>query len=342
MENKNSYPVFSIIMPIYNAEKYLKSAINSVIKQTYTNWELILINDASTDNSLQICQQYIKNEKRIRLHNKKINHGLGMARNTGISLAQGKWIFFMDSDDTMKINTLEELSLYSTDDNLDIIVFGFSQNFENSKGHIVKQVKLIPHIKDYELIGNQVIQLDEQKVFPYAWNKLYKTAFLHSYNLSFESTKMIEDFLFNIQAFSKANQVKCIPKIYYNYRKPEHITLSSEYMDNFHLLCLRRMQEEHQLLVDLKCNSPKNFKILYQIHIKHIFSALVRVSTIQTLTPKEQLAKIKDILDHPLIHNSLHCNINYLSFKYLFLRQIMFRKWYRYCFFISKLYEITR
>ncbi|NBH35661.1 glycosyltransferase family 2 protein [Clostridiaceae bacterium] len=342
MENENSYPVFSIIMPIYNAEKYLKSAINSVIKQTYTNWELILINDASTDNSLQICQQYIKNEKRIRLHNKKINHGLGMARNTGISLAQGKWIFFMDSDDTIKINTLEELSLYSTYDNLDIIVFGFTQNFENSKGHIVKQVKLIPHIKDYELIGNQVIQLDEQKVFPYAWNKIYKTAFLHSYNLSFESTKMIEDFLFNIQAFSKANQVKCISKIYYNYRKPEHITLSSEYMDNFHLLCLRRMQEERQLLVDLKCNSPKNFKILYQIHIKHIFSSLVRVSTIQTLTPKEQLAKIKDILDHPLIHNSLHYNINYLSFKYLFLRKIMFRKWYHYCFFIAKLYGITR
>ena len=102
------------------------------------------------------------------------------------------------------------------------------------------------------------------------------------------------------------------------------------------------MQEEHQLLVDLKCNSPKNFKILYQIHIKHIFSSLVRVSTIQTLTPKEQLAKIKDILDHPLIHNSLHYNINYLSFKYLFLRKIMFRKWYHYCFFIAKLYGITR
>lgn len=90
----------SVIMPIYNAEKYLSEAIESVLNQTYTNFELLLINDASTDRSKEICRKYSKKDSRIvLLDNNSVSHGPGPTRNIGLDYATGEYIYFMDADD---------------------------------------------------------------------------------------------------------------------------------------------------------------------------------------------------------------------------------------------------
>lgn len=101
----------SIIIPIYNTEKYLNECIDSVLKQTYKNLEILLINDGSTDNSLSICEKYSESDKRIKVYNKK-NGGLSDARNYGIEKAIGDYIFFLDSDDIIQIDTIEIMCNY--------------------------------------------------------------------------------------------------------------------------------------------------------------------------------------------------------------------------------------
>ena len=90
-------------MPVYNAEKYLKESIESILAQTYSNWELILLNDSSTDQSGKICEDYVKKDKRIRLFTNEINQGPGFTRNRGIDNSSGEWIYFLDADDTIDV-----------------------------------------------------------------------------------------------------------------------------------------------------------------------------------------------------------------------------------------------
>ncbi|MGY3750913.1 glycosyltransferase family 2 protein [Vagococcus acidifermentans] len=100
--------LISIIMPVYNAEKYVGEAINSVLNQTYLNWELLVVNDGSTDKSVQVIQDYMKTDTRIKFINKKNNEGIASARNSGIKEAEGDYICFLDSDDMWKVTKLEE------------------------------------------------------------------------------------------------------------------------------------------------------------------------------------------------------------------------------------------
>ena len=103
------FPLVSIITPVYNAEKYLKTCIDSVLKQTYTNWELILVNDGSTDGSLDIIKQYAQLDVRIKYID-KINEGPSLSRKSGTEQAKGKYIQYLDSDDFLQENAIEYLT----------------------------------------------------------------------------------------------------------------------------------------------------------------------------------------------------------------------------------------
>ena len=120
---------FSVIMPVYNVEKYLNYAVNSVLSQTFNDFELILIEDASPDNCAALCDNLANTDKRIKVIHNKINTGLGDARNAGFNKAQGEFILFMDSDDFWAPNTLEILNREV--DSFDITVFGIKRFFED-------------------------------------------------------------------------------------------------------------------------------------------------------------------------------------------------------------------
>ena len=111
----------SIIVPVYNAAKYLNRCLNSVVNQTYSNLEIILINDGSTDASLNICKEYAENDKRIILVD-KINEGVSIARNTGIKESSGDFIAFLDADDWIAPNYIEQLMKPFENENIDISV----------------------------------------------------------------------------------------------------------------------------------------------------------------------------------------------------------------------------
>lgn len=120
--NYNS--LFSIIVPVYNADKYLDQMIQSVLSQSYTNWELILIDDGSNDNSLEICTNYCKNDNRIKVFHKK-NTGVSDSRNIGINKSLGKWIVFLDADDWLEYDFLQSFYQSYMENESDLIIANF-------------------------------------------------------------------------------------------------------------------------------------------------------------------------------------------------------------------------
>lgn len=141
----------TIVLPIYNVEKYLNRSVESVIRQTYKNLEIILVDDESPDSCPKMCDEWKKKDKRIKVVHKK-NAGLGMARNTGIENATGDYICFLDSDDYIEQNTIEKVVSSIEESNADVALFGF--NDVDKFGNIVQT--FVPNTPKYLYIGSEI------------------------------------------------------------------------------------------------------------------------------------------------------------------------------------------
>ncbi len=289
----------SIIMPVYGVEKYLANSINSVLNQTYKSWELILVDDKSPDGCPAICDSFAEKDKRIKVIHKPENQGLGFARNTGLDSAQGEFIYFIDSDDYIEPMLLEK-ALAAMKDETQLVIFGINRVHEDTEGNITKTERLTPEgLSSTSPAGTAEIfaMLNRAKVFPFAWNKLYRKSFLDICNARFESTKLIEDFLFNIALFSEASHITVIEDNLYNYRKPAHETLVSAYSPDFFGLCKRKYTLEKSYLEKIGGDSEENLQLIYFSYVKHLISVFLKNNSPKAgLTKKEQMKKIKEVL----------------------------------------------
>ncbi len=282
---------FSVIMPVYNVEQYLNAAISSVINQTFSDFELILVDDASPDNCPKICDDFAAKDKRIKVIHNPENCGLGMARNIGFNAAIGEFVIYIDSDDTLTENALEILN--EQVDGFDITVFGINRNFEDKNGKTYKSESLSPNpcvTSSLKESGQLLIELNKSGVFPFAWNKAYNRQFLLNANHPFETTKLIEDFLYNVELFQKTEKIKIIKNCLYNYRKPAHQTLANSYSPEFLNLTKRKFLLEKALLNNTGINTDENLQFIYYVFIKHLLSYFVRN---RVLSAKEQKQLIK-------------------------------------------------
>ena len=163
-------PKVSVIVPVYNVEKYLKQCLDSIVNQTYKNLEIIIVNDGTKDNSMKLVEEYLQ-DKRIKVINKK-NGGLGSARNRGIEEATGDYISFVDSDDYIDLNMYEKLINVIRGE--EIIIFNHSR-FDDITGEIVK--------KNYTK-ESKMKKLEKRINYLYSnienscWNKIYKADFI--------------------------------------------------------------------------------------------------------------------------------------------------------------------
>lgn len=211
----------SIIVPIYNAEKYLNKCIKSLINQTKENLEFILINDGSTDTSEEIIKSY--QDTRIKYFKNK-NQGIGKTRNFGIKKSTGKYIMFLDSDDFLATNACEELFKKAEQDKLDLVINNFYRvEEENSKQEEV----IISKFKNTTLKENKELLL-EINLAP--WNKLYKSELLKNNKIKFVEDLKYEDAPFVIEAIDKAKRIGQVNKClnYYVIHKNSETTIRDE------------------------------------------------------------------------------------------------------------------
>ena len=198
-------PLVSIIVPVYNVEKYINRCLDSIINQTYKNLELILIDDGSTDNSGKICDEYSKVDRRIIVkHN--TNKGVSYTRNCGINLASGEYLLFIDSDDYVDLNYVENLLKPIILEDYDLVVCNINHIFYNDiKNNIVNTKLLSQNYYDDLYILNIL------RITPV--NKLFKTKIITAFNIKFiENLSYSEDCIFNYEYAKHVKNINMLIK----------------------------------------------------------------------------------------------------------------------------------
>lgn len=204
-------PKISVVIPVYNVKDFLTECVESVLVQTFENFEILLIDDGSTDGSKKLIDELIKKDERIRVFHKE-NGGLSSARNVGIRKSEGEFLAFVDSDDSVKPSFLKELYESIKEDNSDVSVCGYGLEIPEKRTLSGKEacIKLLTEQKNLDIL---------------AWNKLYKKSLFLENNIFYPEGKLHEDNLTTYKLYSKAKKVSFIPKSLYNYRKrPGSIT----------------------------------------------------------------------------------------------------------------------
>ena len=188
----------SVIIPVYNVEEYLRECLDSVINQTLKDIEIICVNDYSTDNSLSILEEYAKNDSRIKIIKHDKNKGLGPARNTGINNANSEYIFFLDSDDYLKLDIIEKLHNKIIESNSDIVFSQMIAFTELTDKKIVKRVNKLNEYLDTSLQKDFQVTTDNfvdtiDNINCVAWGKLYSKNFLLRNKIFFIDGKFIHE-----------------------------------------------------------------------------------------------------------------------------------------------------
>ncbi len=214
----------SIIIPVYNVEKYIKECLDSVVNQTYKNLEIICVDDCGVDNSVKIAEGYAQKDNRVRIVHHDKNMGAGVARNTGIKNSNGEYIFFLDSDDYLNLDIIELMVKKQKETTADVVVSNI-RVFSLDKDEIIRDrlkanrelLKFIP--KDYYKIDINNFSNNLNNIFCVCWGKLYKKGFLIKNNIWYTSENICyEDGGFCLKVLSNFPLVSFMGNVGVNYR----------------------------------------------------------------------------------------------------------------------------
>ncbi|MBW7869137.1 MAG: glycosyltransferase [Brumimicrobium sp.] len=285
----------SVIIPVYNAEKYLSRCIESIIDQTYSNYELLLINDGSKDNSGIVCDEYATKDQRIRVFH-KTNGGVSTARNLGLEQALGEYVMFVDADDWIECDCLNVLYNTIQAENLDLLQFSFRTVSENGvimqaysaetsvlnlNGYIEKDVFLV-------CVGGTII----------------KKSIIEINRLRFqEDLKLGEDQLFILSAMHFSKFIKRIPDVFYNYYQNENSATANAKFDDIinSIIALNNFQYK-------------------QIFKKHIDRMIVLQANVALNISKCNIINLnestRNISINPIIEDSDNFNMKLLKYSW--------------------------
>lgn len=240
--------MFSVIIPVFKIEEYLERCVDSVLQQTYTDFEVLLVDDGSPDNCPVICDRYAEKDTRVKVIHKK-NGGLVSARNAGLRSARGKYICYVDGDDWVEGTLLEGLSeIVRTQKEPDMIIFGAVREYTEYREQIPFHVKsgmyekeqLRKQIYPY-MIYDSHLPFFEGRIFPAAWNKIYKRGLLQKHYCTEEKISIAEDNAFVFECIYYAERIFFTKQVYYHYNCCNNASMVSrynrEYMEKCQLVC---------------------------------------------------------------------------------------------------------
>lgn len=272
--------LFSVVMPVYNVEKHLRKAVDSILSQTYSNFEIILVDDASPDGCPRICDEYAEKYDNIKCVHHEKNQGLSGARNTGLKYVSGDYVTFMDSDDYVDSDLLEKVKASLDENSADCVVFGVREEYFNKDDKLSKVYELTygneERISSQEKARAEVIKLEEKTFLGYAWNKFYRTERINRKSLTFEKVTLIEDIVFNIRFFEDITSLNILNSAPYHYMKRIDGSLTNKFVKDYYSLHRRRVEMLLELYKDWNMCTDGVKTTLGNIYARYIFSALQR------------------------------------------------------------------
>lgn len=224
-------PKLSVVVPVYNAKEYLLRCTDSILNQTFKDLELILVDDCSKDDSFKLCQKIAKSDKRVTAYKREQNGGIFAARNTGIELAKGEFITFVDNDDWLDLDMYEKLFSAAEKQNTDFVSCGFKEIIgEKIIAHSHKEDGFYTR----EQIRNKLIYMlvGEQKISCAVWKSLFKKKILNENQIRFMPSRVKDDFYFVIEYLLCCQSAEYISGDYYNYLIRDESTIHILGQDN--------------------------------------------------------------------------------------------------------------
>ena len=320
-------PKISVIIPVYNTEKYLKQCLDSVINQTLKDIEIICVDDCSTDNSLEILEEYANKDNRIKIIEQEVNQGQGIAKNIGINCAQGDYIMFLDSDDWLELNACEIAYNQISQNNNDFVYFNLKFFYEKTNEYKTDYIRLKPFISKVGMKSFCFENVDKTFMkFGEAVYKIYKKDFLNKYDIRFTSNKFGEDIPFYIKAVINTDNVSVIDTPLYIYRmRAESATTNP---NNFKELLSAR-KSAYNIVVNTKNDNYINAYVIAHISSlmawyktwnkldkenKNIFFNEIKQEFI-TINENHNVEKIKSSINY--IKFLLHKHCSYLVFSFI-------------------------
>ncbi|PEQ95221.1 hypothetical protein CN481_05040 [Bacillus sp. AFS006103] len=316
---------FSVILPVYNVEKYLERCVKSVLNQSFKDIEIILVDDGSTDGSGNLCDKLASKHSQVQAVHKE-NGGLASARNFGINYAAGKYVCFIDSDDWVELDMFETLRREINDKDFDIIKFGFQKR---SNSEIIS--KKVPFIEEGIYSRNQIINellpeaIGRKRLFDYsvdfilsAWASLYRLEFIKKNNIFFVSEREIlnEDFLFNINALVNAETLIVLHKVLYNYdERPGSLT--QRYRKEMFSRKKNLYNKYEEILNRIPQVNQYQMR-LYHFYIDAIYDCITNECNKYSInnSHKESIRKIKSYLSDIELREALkNCSLSNTSTK---------------------------
>ena len=309
-------------MPVYNTEKYLKEAIDSVLNQSFKDFELICINDGSTDNSPEILENYRKKDKRIKIINQK-NKGLGAARNKGLKNSNGEFIFFIDSDDYIAENALENLYKNAILNDSDMVLYKMARfNGDNiwynapifDFDEINPKIDFSNYTFNYKEIKSHVLN----KSFS-ACIKLYKKEFLDKYDdFYFDTGLIFEDVPFHVKVMLRSKKISYVPEYLYYYRQnPNSIINTNKNREDIYKIIdiVKEFLKENNYYSEFKYEFDY-FKVL------QILQYILEANTEEYFNKAKDEFSNMDLSDNDLIYpryidlvNIVLCSNSFAEFK---------------------------
>ena len=318
---------YSVIIPVYNVEKYIDRCLKSIISQNYDDLEIIVVDNGSTDSSGSICDTYANEHSNISVYHIE-NHGVGSARNFGLSKARGEFIYFVDSDDYLVGNLFAEFEDKLVPD-LDLLVFSYYNSFEQELTERNRTKKCLPYSGLYD--KNDFIKIFTDlflsDMLYTVWNKFYRREFLIKTNISFEKYELGEDVRFNLNVYRNVNKVYLSQDSYYVYVIGRKGSAMSGYNPKRLQYQLQELKLVDSLLKDWHIDSSN---LDNTVKARILMGNIYNISKQKLLVTKKvklvkEICKSKDMADfirndssilNPLIKMLLRCRM-YIFLIYL-------------------------
>lgn len=292
----------TIVIPCYNAEKYIEKCLDSVINQTYKNLEIICVNDGSTDNTLKILENYAQKDNRIVIVNQS-NNGLSGARNSGMKKATGEYIIFVDGDDWIDLDTCEIALSKCIDKNVDLVIWNYVKEYGNSSVNKLifqnkeiyfdcNECEKVLHRRIFGLYGEELKNPENADSLVTAWGKLYKSSLIIDNHIEFVDTKKIgtEDALFNAMVFCHLNSAAYIPNCFNHYRKDNEQSLTTVYKPEL----FERWQNLYKLMDEIISKNNLDNSFVTALN-NRIALSIIGLGLNELSNPKGAISQIKNI-----------------------------------------------
>lgn len=340
-------PLVSIIVPVYNVSEFLPQCMESLVRQSYPNIEIIAVNDGSTDNSLEVLNQYAQKFPQIKIIS-QANAGLSAARNTGIASSIGEYLCFVDSDDWIDTDTCLKAVEAVLKNNVDIVCWNYVKEYRHNSIPVqcIKVNELYDESTVKKLYRRIVGPIKEELAFPQyldslstAWGKLYKSELIRKNSISFVSTKEIgtEDLLFNIEVFSHIRRAYLMADCLSHYRKYNSTSLTATYKPN---LAVQWTNLQNRVLAIIGQD-----KELRQAYMNRIALSIIGIG-LNEYTSKDSIKSKKERINRYLCGRYPSQALNQLHLRYfpihwkLFLGSAKYHHIWIFMFLLRIIYKI--